>query len=79
MTWLNGAMSNQPCREQQSLIECVQEHLLRIADLSRDTAQAVASRNENLTRELDSQVEQELGAKERALGALRQHRHEHGC
>jgi hypothetical protein len=72
-------MSNQPCRKQQSLIDCVQQHLLRIADLSRDTAEAVANRNENLTRELDSQVEKELGEKERALGALRQHREEHGC
>jgi hypothetical protein len=71
--------SGPPCREQQSLIDCVQSHLLRIADLSRDTAAAVASRNENLTRELDVLVEREIGAKERALGALRQHRKDHGC
>jgi hypothetical protein len=63
----------------QELMDRVQTHLHRIADLSRATAEAVRNRNENLTRELDKQVENELGAKERALGALRQHRHEHGC
>ena len=68
-----------PCLEQQRLMEIVQDHLIRIADLSRATADAVGNRNENLTLELDSEVEKEIGAKERALGALRQHREEHGC
>jgi hypothetical protein len=67
------------CPQQQSLMVEVQTHLLRIADLSRATAEAVANRNENLTRELDKQVEEEIGAKERALGALREHRRDHGC
>ncbi len=57
----------------------VQEHLMKIAELSKATALAVQNRNENLTRELDRQTEQELGAKERALGASRQHRADHGC
>ena len=68
-----------PCLEQQRLMEIVQQHLIRIADLSRATADAVGHRNENLVRELDRQIEREIGAKERALGALRQHREEHGC
>ena len=68
-----------PCPQQQDLMVEVQTHLLRIADLSRATAEAVANRNENLTRELDKLVEMEIGAKERALGALRQHRRDHGC
>ena len=68
-----------PCAEQQRLMDCVQAHLMRIADLSRATASAIANRNENLTRDLDLEAEQEIGAKERALGALRQHRKEHGC
>jgi hypothetical protein len=82
MPWLNGDMADflpPPCREQQTLISEVQMHLIRIADLSRAIADAVGSRNENLTRELDQQVEKEIGAKERALGALRQHRQDHGC
>jgi hypothetical protein len=68
-----------PCQRQQELMEKVQYHLIRIADLSRATAEAVANQNENLVRELDKQVESELGSKERALGALREHRREHGC
>jgi hypothetical protein len=67
------------CLKQQELIGRVQQHLCLIAELTRATADAVGSRNENLTRELDRQVEAEIGAKERALGALRQHREEHGC
>jgi hypothetical protein len=67
------------CAEQQQLMNEVQRHLIRIAELSRATAEAVATRNENLTRDLDRQVESELGEKERALGALRQHRRDHGC
>jgi hypothetical protein len=68
-----------PCRQQQELIEVVQNHLFRIAELSRATADALINRNENMTRELDREVEHEIGKKERALGALRQHRHDHGC
>jgi len=67
------------CPQQQRLIDEVQRHLLRIAELSRATAEAVAHRNENLVRELDKQVELAMGEKERALGALRQHRDDHGC
>jgi hypothetical protein len=52
---------------------------LDISELTRATAEAVVSRNENVTRSLDQQVESEMGKKERALGALRQHRSEHGC
>lgn len=73
------SVSEPPCPQQQKLIEEVQDHLIRIAELSRATADAVANRNENLTRELDKQVEAEVGKKERALGRLRQHREEHGC
>jgi len=68
-----------PCAEQQRLIEEVQRHLVLIVELSRAISEAVASRNENLTYELDRQVEAELGRNERALGALRQHRLDHGC
>ncbi len=71
--------SSGPCHELQRLMDCVQEHLIRIAELSRATADAVAQQNEKLTRELDEQVEREIGQKERALAALRQHRTDHGC
>ncbi len=67
------------CPTQQKLVEIVQAHLMQIAHLSRSTADALANRNENLAHDLDSEVEREIGAKERAMGALRQHREEHGC
>jgi phage shock protein A len=67
------------CPERQRLMGKVQQHLIRIAELSHAAADALANGNENLVREVDSLVEHELGAKERALGALRQHREEHGC
>jgi hypothetical protein len=67
------------CSEQLRLMENVSQHLRRIAELGRAAADAVANSNENLAREHDMQLENELGAKERSLGALRQHREEHGC
>jgi phage shock protein A len=67
------------CPERQRLMGKVQQHLTRIAELSHAAADAVANGNENLVRDLDKLVENELGAKDRALGALRQHREGHGC
>jgi hypothetical protein len=68
-----------PCLRQQELIEDVQRHLIRISELTRAIAEALASKNENLAAELDKQVDIELGLKERGMGALHQHRKEHGC
>ena len=68
-----------PCLRQQELIEDVQRHLMRISELTRAIAEALANRNENLAAELDKQVDLELGLKERGMGALHQHRKEHSC
>jgi hypothetical protein len=68
-----------PCRQQQELIAAVQEHLIKISQLTRSVAELLANKNENAAAELDSQVDVELGKKERAMGALHQHRKEHGC
>jgi hypothetical protein len=38
-------------------MEKVQQHLIRVAELSRAAADAMAARNENLVREPDSLVE----------------------
>jgi hypothetical protein len=57
----------------------VQSHLLRISELVRAIAQALTDGNENLAADLDKQVDLELGLKERGMGALHQHRNEHGC
>jgi hypothetical protein len=68
-----------PCLEQQKLIETVQSHLEQLSVLSRAAKYALGDRNEGLAAQIDQQIEEELGRKERAMGALRQHRTEHGC
>jgi hypothetical protein len=68
-----------PCPRQQALIKKAQRHLLNISELTRKIAEAIANRNENTAAELDKQVDLELGLKERAMGALHEHRKEHGC
>jgi hypothetical protein len=74
-------MSNLPpaCLRQQELIADVQGHLIRLSELARFTSAAVAAGNENTVAELDRQFEEEVGEKERAMGALREHRKMHGC
>jgi hypothetical protein len=68
-----------PCPYQQKLMADVQDHLMQISQLARAVAEALANGNENFAAELDKQVDLELGKKERAMGALHQHRKEHGC
>src|SRR5258708_2066715 len=68
-----------PCPREQELIADVQHHLMRISELTRDIAEGLAKGHENLAAELDKQVDLEIGAKERGMGALHQHRKEHGC
>ena len=68
-----------PCPDQQKLMADVQDHLMQISQLTRAVAEALANGNENFAAELDKQVDLELGKKERAMGALHQHRKEHGC
>ena len=60
-------------------MEKVQRHLLNISELAGRIAESIANRNENTAAELDKQVDLELGLKERAMGALHEHRKEHGC
>ena len=68
-----------PCLKQQQLIERVQTHLIRLGELARSATAAIAAGHENTLMELDRQIELEVGEKERAMGALREHRKEHGC
>ena len=68
-----------PCAEEERLIAVVQGHLREISRLTRATSQALTNGNENFAAALDMQLELEFGKKERAMGALHQHRKEHGC
>jgi hypothetical protein len=67
------------CPRQQELVQETQAHLIRLSELARLEADAIANRNENLILALDQDIENTLGLKERALGALHGHRKEHGC
>ena len=68
-----------PCRIQQELIEEARQNLLQLSELTRQQAQALESGNQDMLMKLDHRVEFALGEKERSLGALTQHRKEHGC
>jgi len=68
-----------PCERQQALIAKVQMHLTRLSDLAREEAGLIANPNSDRWIVVDKEIELELGEKERTLGALRQHREEHGC
>ena len=68
-----------PCLRQQEIMAEVQSHLLRISELTRNISQALTDGNESLAASLDKEVDLELGRKERGMGALYEHRKEHGC
>lgn len=52
---------------------------MRISELTRSIADALTNGDEDSASELDKQVDLEFGRKERAMGALHEHRREHGC
>ena len=67
------------CLRQEELVAETQRHLIRLAELAKQEAEAIATRNETLILALDQDIENTLGLKERAFGALHEHRKEHGC
>jgi DNA-binding CsgD family transcriptional regulator len=68
-----------PCVQRQQLVQTVQHHLRRVAELAHTEAEAIAGGNENVWMTLEAQVMNELGEKERAITSLRRHREDHGC
>ena len=65
--------------EYEQLAAKVADALRRLVDLT--TASLGAYRNSNQTEfmKIDKELENTVGEKERAIGALRQHAKEHGC
>src|SRR5947209_6983115 len=57
-----------PCLQQQELIADVQVHLAKISALSKGISNAVANSEDETSARLDTQIENELGLKERAMG-----------
>jgi len=67
------------CPRREALVDETQEALMKLADLARRQAEALRAGSDNLVMAIDHEIENTLGAKERALGALREHRQQHGC
>lgn len=70
------------CRQKVELIEKVQQAMSELVELmqrSRELVHSVGTATENTLRELDKQIELKFGEKERAMGALEHHQHEHEC
>ena len=57
----------------------IQRHLVHLSELARAEVEAIKSESEKTWLEIDRQIENVVGEKERSLGALNQHRTEHGC
>lgn len=67
------------CSERQQLEGTVQRYLLELSELARLEVDTVAGDDQNRMLEIDRSIENSLGEKERALGALIHHREQHGC
>jgi hypothetical protein len=67
------------CPEKLKLQSEVRECLSRLAKAAADSIEALRSQDNQSLDRLDKELEFVLGAKERLMGALRQHVAEHGC
>jgi hypothetical protein len=67
------------CDKQQELRRAVASILERIDGLTKEQLDAIATGDDAKLMALDKKIELTFGEKERAFGALFQHRDEHGC
>ena len=67
------------CRKKQELMAEVQRQLVHLAELARAESAAIENLTGNTWIAIDKEIENTIGAKERAIGALREHNEEHGC
>jgi hypothetical protein len=67
------------CGVRLQLEEHVRHTLRKLAILAAQEADLIASDDEPKMDAVDEDLENVLGEKERAIGALKQHRAEHGC
>lgn len=73
---MSGLMPSE-CDHCKRLFDEVEKHLNHISEVSREQAAAVARQDEAWVDRLDRELERTMGAKERSLGALKEHWHEH--
>jgi tetrahydromethanopterin S-methyltransferase subunit G len=71
--------TDEVCRIKDRLQNLVQHILFEIATLSREEAEILKTGDQKRINEIDKRLENLVGEKERALGAVKQHRTEHGC
>lgn len=69
----------EPCPARARLEQLAQHFLMEMSRLAREEVDVVASGDRSKILDIDKRIENALGEKERALGALYQHRQEHGC
>jgi DNA-binding CsgD family transcriptional regulator len=74
-----GHFSTSPCAQRQQLVQTVQHHLRRVAELAHGEAEAIAGGIENVWMTLEAQLMNELRGKDAAMASLRRHCEEHGC
>jgi hypothetical protein len=67
------------CGVRLQLEEGVRELLRKLAVLASEEADIVPSGDDPRMDAVDREIENILGEKERAVGALKYHRAEHGC
>ncbi len=67
------------CRVKLDLMEQAQRVLSNLSELMIREREAIATESENTMLAIDKAIEHKVGEKERIMGALRQHRSEHGC
>ena len=66
------------CPERDRLINAAKEQLARLSKLS-DLQYGAVITTADFIESFDKELENVLGEKERLLGALKQHRKDHGC
>ncbi len=67
------------CERRDELTNEVQFHLVRLTELAREEIKYLNRWEQRPMMDMDKQIEEALGAKERCLGALKEHRRQHGC
>ena len=67
------------CTRQQELIREVIARLSRLAVLAHEETRALTQGHGESWKQIDQEIENVIGEKERCIGALNEHRLEHGC
>jgi hypothetical protein len=67
------------CAERESIEQEVSAALSAVTELMKRQLEALKVADHHKMFALDRELENSFGRKERAFGALRQHRKDHGC